>query len=241
MDARGAAHLLEQIPAVSEMCPGFCPCVGNTLWKPDGWLSSAPQHLVRRSSCGVVAQLLIQRQSNKIHQLLVLPLFNNHAAVQDLMRIAAHLVHARQVCLIMQNLGSNFGVLPQDFARIAAHLDRRTPGDCVQFYYRTQKLDEFAALRRKLQLRKRRMQVQHPIERVLQISRMSDQTVPQCLCNMLCICCFSQLQPLLLVSCMMASAWRSWNRSRVLLMQLLLLAVVGHQVAFTVDVSRVSC
>lgn len=47
----------------------------------------------------------------------------------------------------------------QDFVRIAAHLDRRTPGDCVQFYYRTQKLDEFAAVRRKLQLKKRRMQV----------------------------------------------------------------------------------
>jgi hypothetical protein len=46
----------------------------------------------------------------------------------------------------------------QDFVRIAAHLDRRTPGDCVQFYYRSQKLDAFAAVRRKLQLRKRRMQ-----------------------------------------------------------------------------------
>jgi hypothetical protein len=46
----------------------------------------------------------------------------------------------------------------QDFVRIAAHLDRRSPGDCVQFYYRSQKLDAFAAVRRKLQLRKRRMQ-----------------------------------------------------------------------------------
>ena len=43
--------------------------------------------------------------------------------------------------------------------KISQFLERRTPGDCVQFYYRTQKLDEFAAVRRKMQLKKRRMQV----------------------------------------------------------------------------------
>ena len=46
----------------------------------------------------------------------------------------------------------------QDFRRIAQFLDGRTTGDCVVFYYRTQKLDEFAAVRRKMQLKKRRMQ-----------------------------------------------------------------------------------
>ena len=46
----------------------------------------------------------------------------------------------------------------QDFRRIAQFLDGRTTGDCVVYYYRTQKLDEFAAVRRKMQLKKRRMQ-----------------------------------------------------------------------------------
>lgn len=46
----------------------------------------------------------------------------------------------------------------QDFRRIAQFLDGRTTGDCVVHYYRTQKLDEFAAVRRKMQLKKRRMQ-----------------------------------------------------------------------------------
>lgn len=46
----------------------------------------------------------------------------------------------------------------QDFRRIAMHLDARTTGDCVVHYYRIQKLDEFAAVRRKQQLKKRRQQ-----------------------------------------------------------------------------------
>lgn len=43
--------------------------------------------------------------------------------------------------------------------RIAQFLDRRSPCDCVQFFYQTQKLDEFALVRRKMTLKKRRMQV----------------------------------------------------------------------------------
>lgn len=43
--------------------------------------------------------------------------------------------------------------------RISQFLDRRSPGDCVQFFYQTQKLDEFAVVRRKMTLKKRRMQV----------------------------------------------------------------------------------
>lgn len=38
------------------------------------------------------------------------------------------------------------------------YLDGRTTGDCVMHYYRVQKLDEFAAVRRKQQLKKRRQQ-----------------------------------------------------------------------------------
>ncbi|BDA48420.1 probable nuclear receptor corepressor 1 at N-terminal half [Coccomyxa sp. Obi] len=47
---------------------------------------------------------------------------------------------------------------PKDFRRIAMYLDGRTTGDCVMHYYRVQKLDEFAAVRRKQQLKKRRQQ-----------------------------------------------------------------------------------
>ena len=46
----------------------------------------------------------------------------------------------------------------QDFRRIAMHLEGRSTGECVQHYYRVQKLDEFAAVRRKQQLKKRRQQ-----------------------------------------------------------------------------------
>ena len=42
----------------------------------------------------------------------------------------------------------------QDFHMIASFLDHRSTQDCVQFYYKTQKLDEFAAVRRKQQLKK---------------------------------------------------------------------------------------
>lgn len=48
----------------------------------------------------------------------------------------------------------------QDFRKISSHLRDRSVGDCVRFYYRNQKLDEFAALRRKQQLKKRRLQTQ---------------------------------------------------------------------------------
>lgn len=46
----------------------------------------------------------------------------------------------------------------QDFRKIATHLRGRSTGDCIKYYYRNQKLDEFAAVRRKQQLKKRRMQ-----------------------------------------------------------------------------------
>jgi hypothetical protein len=48
--------------------------------------------------------------------------------------------------------------LPQEFRIIAQSLERRTASDCVQFFYQTQKLDEFAVVRRKMTLKKRRMQ-----------------------------------------------------------------------------------
>lgn len=49
----------------------------------------------------------------------------------------------------------------QEFHRIAAHLDRRSTADCVTFYYRIQKEDEFAVVRRKMQLKKRRQQSEY--------------------------------------------------------------------------------
>ena len=48
----------------------------------------------------------------------------------------------------------------QDFRRIATFLDQRSTADCISHYYRTQKLDEFAAVRRKQQLKKRRTQTE---------------------------------------------------------------------------------
>lgn len=47
----------------------------------------------------------------------------------------------------------------QDFGKIAGFLDTKTQGDCVVFFYKNQKLDEFAAVRRKQQLKKRRDEV----------------------------------------------------------------------------------
>lgn len=47
---------------------------------------------------------------------------------------------------------------PQDFHKISTFLTHRSPTDCIRFYYKHQKLDEFAAVRRKQQLKKRRLQ-----------------------------------------------------------------------------------
>lgn len=50
----------------------------------------------------------------------------------------------------------------QDFYKISHALKglgvQRSTGECVAFFYRTQKLDEFANVRRKQQLKKRRLQ-----------------------------------------------------------------------------------
>ncbi|GMH38590.1 hypothetical protein BSKO_06474 [Bryopsis sp. KO-2023] len=45
---------------------------------------------------------------------------------------------------------------PKDFRTIATFLDKRTTSECIDLYYRIQKLDEFAGVRRKQQLKKRR-------------------------------------------------------------------------------------
>lgn len=44
----------------------------------------------------------------------------------------------------------------KEFRIIASFLDKRTTADCIDLYYRIQKLDEFAWVRRKQQLKKRR-------------------------------------------------------------------------------------
>lgn len=48
---------------------------------------------------------------------------------------------------------------PQDFRKISTYLPGRSPGDCVAFFYKNQKLDDFSTVRRKQQLKKRRLQV----------------------------------------------------------------------------------
>ena len=40
----------------------------------------------------------------------------------------------------------------QEFHKIAGALDRRSTRDCIEFYYRIQKQDEFAVVRRKIQV-----------------------------------------------------------------------------------------
>ena len=47
---------------------------------------------------------------------------------------------------------------PKDFRKISAFLPGKSTGDCVGFFYKHQKLDEFAVVRRKQQLKKRRLQ-----------------------------------------------------------------------------------
>eukprot|EP00210_Caulerpa_lentillifera_P004129 g3937.t1 len=47
---------------------------------------------------------------------------------------------------------------PKDFYKIAQFLPYRTTGDCVEFFYSNKKLDEFGNVRRKQQLKKRRLQ-----------------------------------------------------------------------------------
>lgn len=48
---------------------------------------------------------------------------------------------------------------PKDFRKISTYLQGRSPGDCVAFFYKNQKLDDFSTVRRKQQLKKRRLQV----------------------------------------------------------------------------------
>jgi hypothetical protein len=58
----------------------------------------------------------------------------------------------------------------QDFASIAQHLPGRTVAECVVFFYKHQKLEEFSAVRRKQQLKKRRQnaeQKRHMIAPIL--------------------------------------------------------------------------
>ncbi|GIL77746.1 hypothetical protein Vretifemale_7240, partial [Volvox reticuliferus] len=47
---------------------------------------------------------------------------------------------------------------PKDFRKISTYLPGRSPGDCVAFFYKNQKLDDFSTVRRKQQLKKRRLQ-----------------------------------------------------------------------------------
>lgn len=46
----------------------------------------------------------------------------------------------------------------QDFGKLATFMPRRSVRDCIAFYYRTQKEDDWALVKRKLKLKKRRLQ-----------------------------------------------------------------------------------
>jgi len=46
---------------------------------------------------------------------------------------------------------------PKDFTKIASFLEHRSTADCLVFYYKNQKSEEFAAIRRKHQMKKRRL------------------------------------------------------------------------------------
>lgn len=58
---------------------------------------------------------------------------------------------------------------PKDFHQISKFLPYRTTGDCVQFFYTNKKLDEFGNVRRKQQLKKRRLQSESNKEAYSQI------------------------------------------------------------------------
>eukprot|EP00850_Spirogloea_muscicola_P016549 SM000135S26993 [mRNA] locus=s135:153893:158121:+ [translate_table: standard] len=49
-----------------------------------------------------------------------------------------------------------YAAFNKNFARIAAFLEHKTVADCVEFYYRNQKSEEFERIRRRQQLKKRR-------------------------------------------------------------------------------------
>ena len=51
--------------------------------------------------------------------------------------------------------------LVQDFGKLATFLPRRSTRDCIAFYYRTQKEDEWSGVKRKLKLKKRRLQSEY--------------------------------------------------------------------------------
>lgn len=49
-----------------------------------------------------------------------------------------------------------FALYNKNFSKISGHLDYKTTGDCVEFYYRNQKSEDFEKIRRRQQLKKRR-------------------------------------------------------------------------------------
>jgi hypothetical protein len=49
-----------------------------------------------------------------------------------------------------------FAVYNKNFSKISSHLEYKTTADCVEFYYRNQKSEDFEKIRRRQQLKKRR-------------------------------------------------------------------------------------
>ena len=81
--------------------------------------------------------------------------------VYGVMITVGHIASCPRICVpnrTKQRLTSVVAHGLQDFRKIATFLEHRTTAECIVFYYKTQKLDEFAAVRRKQQLKKRRAQ-----------------------------------------------------------------------------------
>ena len=50
-----------------------------------------------------------------------------------------------------------YAQFPKDFGKIASFLEHRSVGDCIVYYYKNQKSEDFSSIRRKHQLKKRRL------------------------------------------------------------------------------------
>lgn len=82
---------------------------------------------------------------------------SNNALVEDPVRVESERksinpwsAEERRVFL------EKFAVYNKNFSKIASHLEYKTTADCVEFYYRNQKSEDFEKIRRRQQLKKRR-------------------------------------------------------------------------------------
>lgn len=91
------------------------------------------------------------------------PCFHHHRELSNQGAVLLHLCLGRLLLLLWLGcltLSTAHAIISpcrlQDFESIAQHLPGRTVAECVVFFYKHQKLEEFSAVRRKQQLKKRR-------------------------------------------------------------------------------------